>query len=187
MPPPVRVAAPALGPVARPVAGEERVSVGPDVIGRQLGLETAEVPKRVVLAAEHDDVGAALADGYRNISTNRSTSCACSPSRRPLAQNAHAERWRPGRSRTAIAAGRSARAPGNRGRRPAAAGPAADIGTASCALQCSRQRSLSLSSGRYQAGNFTLKALVRSGTPRSTRSVPIRGPRWARRGLVRRH
>ena len=43
--PAVRVAAPALWPVARPVAGEERVNIGPDDIGRQLGLEPAQLPE----------------------------------------------------------------------------------------------------------------------------------------------
>ena len=61
MPPPVGIAALALGPVAGTVAGEDWVGVSPDVIGRKLRLQAGKVSKGIVLAAEHYYEGAALA------------------------------------------------------------------------------------------------------------------------------
>ena len=88
MPVPVRVAAPALGPVAGTVASEQRVGVSPDVVGRQFGLETADVPERVVLAAEHHYVGTALAQGLTEHVHKKVHQLAAPPVERPLTQNA---------------------------------------------------------------------------------------------------
>ena len=176
VPVPVRVAAPALGPVAGTVASEQRVGVSPDVVGRQFGLETADVPEGVVLAAEHHYVGTALAQGLTEHVHKKVHQLAAPPVERPLAQT---------RSRAlgnlAVVERRvplvvMQEHPALRVVFEQPAGPAGGTGKASGMRQCSRRRSLPLNSGgRAQARNYTLDSPPAGGRA-STRSVPARLP-----------
>ncbi len=83
MKPVVRVPAPALGPVARTITGEERVGVGPDVKARQLRLEPGQVTERVVLAAEHHHIRAAPGLRPRGTSRQKGPRAGYCPSKRP--------------------------------------------------------------------------------------------------------
>ena len=89
VPPPVRVPASALGRIARPVRGEQRIKVGPNVIARQLILQTADGNKRIVLAAEHDDVRAVRGNCFMQHFHEKIDQVRATPEDGPLSEDAH--------------------------------------------------------------------------------------------------